>query len=454
MRIDASSARRGWLALLLSLALVRGLIYLSVMPPWQSPDETGHFEYAWLVAHLGRLPTASDLSVSFERELLGSLYEWRYGEFINRPLPEQMPVRMGDLPMQIFARMSRTAPGRFSLSYLWMALLIWPVRHQDLVVQLYAARLSSVLLQLGIIWLAWRILEQVYPARAGPVVAMTALIVFIPQHTFINAAAGDGPMAELMACLVLYGWVRVFCHGWSVWEAAWIPLCTLAGIWSKRTALFLLPLDAALMVWWFFRWRQWRWTWRHTISLAVGIAALVPVSWLLTHSWAGAEAVDYLRTALAPNATWTDPRGLTLGDALLASFESFWAYFGWMAVPASSRWQGVILVFTVAAVLGWVLRSKEEAPSWAVLMMGCACLTALAIFVWTMLLFPSEGYYQFQGRYLFPVVIPIAFLLVRGWMRVFAGQPSQVLVGAGVALIVLFDAWCMFGTVIPYFYFY
>lgn len=452
MQIDALSARRGWLALLLSLALVRGLIYLSVIPPWQSPDETGHFEYAWLVAHLGRLPTASDLSVSFERELLGSLYEWRYGEFITRPLPEQMPARLGDLPQHILVRTSRTAPERFSLSYLWMALLIWPVRHQDLVVQLYTARLASVLLQLGIIWLAWRTLEQVYPARAGPVAAMTALIVFIPQHTFINAAAGDGPMAELMACLVLYGWVRVFCRGWTLWEAVWIPLCTLAGIWSKGTALFLLPLNAALMVWWLFRWRKW--TWRSTILVAAGIAALVPLSWLLARSWSGAEAVNYLRTALEPNtATWTDPRGLTLGDALLASFESFWAYFGWMAVPASSRWQGVILVLSAAAALGWVLKSQKEASSWAVLMMVGAFGTALAIFVWTMLLFPSEGYYQFQGRYLFPVVIPIAFLLVRGWMRVFAGQHSLVWVGAGVTLVVLFDAWCMFGTVVPYFYF-
>ena len=52
--------KRGWLALFLTLALVRGLLYAVATPPWQAPDENGHFEYAWLIAHLERLPTRDD----------------------------------------------------------------------------------------------------------------------------------------------------------------------------------------------------------------------------------------------------------------------------------------------------------------------------------------------------------------------------------------------------------
>jgi Predicted membrane protein (DUF2142) len=453
MRIDAPSVRRGWLALLLSLALVRGLICLSVIPPWQSPDETGHFEYAWLVAHLGRLPAASDLSPFFERELLGSLYEWRYGDLIKRPLPEQMPARIDNLPPQIFARMSRTAPGRFSLSYLWMALWIGPVGHQDLAVQLYAARLSSVFLQLGIIWLAWRILSQVYPSRAGPVLAMTALIVFIPQHTLINSTVGDGTLAELMACLVLYGWVRVFSRGWGYWEAAWIVLGTVAGLWSKKTAVFLLPLDAALMGWWLFRLRRWGWTRRQSVYVALGAAALILAGWLVARSSIGTFAFTYLGDHLSLEMQWVDPRGLTLGDGLLASYDSFWANFGWMVVPASPRWYGAILLVTVAAVLGWVTRGRAaELPRWTVGMMGASLLASLVVFVWVALLFPAGGYYQFQGRYLYPVIVPFAFLLVEGWMRIAPAGRRPMLMWAGVICVILFDAWYMLGTVVPYFY--
>jgi hypothetical protein len=103
-----SSDKRGWLALLLGLTLIRGLIYLSVTPPWQSPDETGHFEYAWLIAHLGQLPTEDTLSPPFERELLSSLYEWRYGEYIGLTLPEQMPARLNELGKPVLVLRNKT----------------------------------------------------------------------------------------------------------------------------------------------------------------------------------------------------------------------------------------------------------------------------------------------------------------------------------------------------------
>jgi hypothetical protein len=361
---------------------------------------------------------------------------------------------MDDLPLNILARTSRTAPGRFSLSYLWTALLIWPVRHQDLVVQLYVARLASVLLQLGIIWLAWRILRQVYPSRAGPAVAMTALIVFIPQHTLINSTVGDGTLAELMACLVLYGWVRVFSRGWGHWEAAWIVLGTVAGLWSKKTAVFLLPLDAALMGWWLLRLRWWRWTRHQSVYMTLGVAALILVSWLVVRSSTGALVFKYLRDYMTlGEIQWVDPRGVTLGDGMLASYDSFWANFGWMAVPASPRWYGAILLITVAAILGWVTGGRMvELPRWAVGMMGASFLAALLVFVWVTLLFPAGGYYQFQGRYLYPVIIPFAFLLVEGWMRGLPARRPQVVMWASMIFFALFDAWYMLGTVIPYFY--
>ena len=48
---------RQTLALLVALALIRGLIYLSVFPPWQAPDEPAHFEVVRAVAQQGQIPS-------------------------------------------------------------------------------------------------------------------------------------------------------------------------------------------------------------------------------------------------------------------------------------------------------------------------------------------------------------------------------------------------------------
>lgn len=451
-----SRGRAYCLGLLLLLTLIRGLIYTLVIPPWQGPDETGHFEYAWLIADTARLPTREDVSPAFERELLASLYEWRYGELIGRPLPEGMPARLDDLPVEIFARHSRTIlTGQFSLAYPWQALFLLPFRFQDLVVQLRIARLSSVLLNLAIVWLAFRTFAELLPSRRFLVCAMTAVVVFLPQHTFINSVVGDGPLAELMACIVLYCWVRLFGRGARVWMVVGIVLGTLAAIWSKTTAVFLIPLDVGLALWWSLRQPRQVRRWRKVAFAGFGAAAVVLVLWAWFQSGLGSGALEKVREPLALDGLmWVDQRGMSLGQALLASHDSFWANFGWMAIPVGTRWYGAALLLAVLAALGWLPggEAQEGFPRWGAKLMGAAFLTALLAFVWAALLTGSAGYYQFQGRYLFPAVVPFAFLLVGGWARVFATQRSRVMIAAMVLFLVLLDAWSLLAYAIPYFY--
>ncbi len=445
--------RAKWVgSLLLLLAMVRGLLYAAVIPPWQAPDETGHFEYVWLIAHLGRLPSREDTSPTFERELLGSLYEWRYGEYVGRPLPDQMPTRLDDLPANIFARNCRTVlMGRFSLAYLWPALFLLPFRHQDLVFQLYAARLSAVLLNVAIVWLAIRTFLELIPSRPDLASLMTAVVVFLPQHTFINSMVGEGPLAELMACLVFYCWVRLFRRGLGGWEIVGIVLGTMAGVWSKTTAAFLIPLDVGLALWWLLRRPRRAWTWRHTVYLCASIIVLGAGTWWWSHSPLGTRVEGLVRRFLPPSELfWVDRRGITFGEGLLLTYDSFWANFGWMAVPVSERWYGAIVLFSLMASWGWCAGQREKISSWAVGMMGGGMLIAFLIFIWSGLL--TEPYYWIQGRYLFPIVIPFAFLLVGGWMRLVSTSRSRAAILSLLGFLIVFDTWCLAGYVLPYFY--
>jgi hypothetical protein len=450
--------KRRWLWLLLALALVHGLIYAAVTPPWQAPDETGHFEYAWLIAHLGRLPSIADLSPAFEAAQVASLYEWRYGDYIGRPLPPVMPARLADLPGNIFAANSRTVTtGRFSLSYLWQALFLLPVRAQGLVVQLLMARLSSVALSLGIVWLAFNAFCEMEPARPKAALAMALVMILIPQHTFINSSVGDGTLAELMASVVFYCWVLLFRRGARVPLIIGIALGTLFAALSKATAYFLAPLDLVLALWWFFRQRRQPWSHKRFAYLAIGAVALGIGAWVASHSGLGEYVVRSIQAVLtAPKLLLTtDARGMTLEQALLATVDSFWANFGWMAVPASQRWYGAILFLTAMAGVGWLVGGKHEheAPAWAGIMMGAAFLCAFVVYVWGALLSSGSDLYQYQGRYLFPAALPFAFLLVGGWLRLLPARHQNTLFAA-VVFLAMFDACALMGYLIPYFYYH
>ncbi len=449
--------RHRWLVLLLGLALVRGLIYAAVIPPWQSPDETGHFEYVWLIAHLGRPPDQGGGSASFEHELLGSLYEWRYDEYVGPPLPGRMPARMNDLSAAVLASRARTvSTERFSLAYLWSAAFLLSFRCQDLVFQLYLARLSSVLVNVGIVWLAFQTLLELVPSHPLLAFLMASVVLFLPQHTFINSMVGDGVLAELMACLVVYCWVRLFRHGLTVWEVVGLIFGTLAGIWSKTTAIFLILVNIGLTIWWLVRCHRYgQFSRRYLIYLCAGVAMLGAGVWLWGRfSHLGAQTVQSVysfRQALSPSGLlWMDARGLTVGEALLASYDSFWANFGWMALPVSGRWYGAIALLSVMALAGWICGKPRGMPSWAVGMMGGTTGMALAIFVWAAILSQS-GYYQFQGRYLFPIIVPYVFLVVGGLARLIPALEQRYGVALFLLSLVGFDTWCLVGYILPYF---
>ena len=75
-------------ALLAALTLLHGLLYLALLPPWQTPDEPTVFEYAALIGQLGRVPTNADRDLALERQIADSLMRQHFFEYlIGHPPP-------------------------------------------------------------------------------------------------------------------------------------------------------------------------------------------------------------------------------------------------------------------------------------------------------------------------------------------------------------------------------
>jgi hypothetical protein len=449
---------RWWLLFLLGLTLVRGVIYAAVVPPWQAPDETGHFEYAWLVAQEKRLPDREDVSAVFERELLGSLYEWRYGVYIGRELPGQIPVSMDDLSESIFAQRSRTIVGRqFSLAYVWQALFLLPVRHQDIAVQLYAARFSSVVLNVLIVWLAWRIFGEAMPKRPKLAAAMTAFVVFLPQHTFINASVGDGSLAEAAACGVLCGWLVLLRRDRtrlaSVAGAGLVAAGTAVAMWTKRTGAFLLPLDVgalALLLTLRFRGAASR---RRLVYLTSGLVLSGILVALLLRTPVGRSMGRQIGQWWSAPEFYLGNERISLGEALWQAYDSFWGQFGWMNVRLGYGWYVLIYVLGLAGVEGWLWPRWSE---WRVsrrarAVLGLGLVPAVAVWLGFVVFTPS-GLATYQGRYLFPATVPIAFFYVGGWARWVPEQWQKYVLPGVVGVLAVVDATALCLGVWPFFY--
>jgi len=437
--------------MLLCLALAQGLLYASLTPPWQAPDEPGHFEYAWTLARLRRIPSPEDADADLEQEMIASLYEWRYGELIDRPLPEQMPSRIRDLPRYLFVVPARTIrTGRFSLAYLWTALFLVPFAGQDLVFQLYVARLSSVCIYLAIVWAAFDTLRELFPRRLDLAVLVAAFVALNPQHAFINSIVGDGPLAEFFVLLAFACWVRLYARAPSPLAVLGIVLGTVGGMWTKTTAVFMLGVDLILGAWYALKWTRWT-----AGRVALALLALVLVAaaiWVWIDSPLGVRVRSKIQAFVAPSEwAWYDVKGMTFGEALLSTYDSFWANFGWMSLPIDPRWYGAVWAVSGLAAVGWLAGRGDPRPG-ASALSALTLLVAVGVYTWSALLSKAGSYYQGQGRYLYPAIVPFGFLFISGLDRLLDFDRSPAAGWAWVGFLIVLNGVCLAGTILPAFY--
>jgi hypothetical protein len=90
------------------------------------------------------------------------------------------------------------------------------------------------------------------------------------------------------------------------------------------------------------------------------------------------------------------------------TFHSFWAQFGWMAIPAPDRLYWVWGALSLLGAVGLCMTGRTFAARWW-LMLLVVLLSLLGYVGYNLV------YLQLQGRYLFIGLAPLCALLVRGW---------------------------------------
>jgi hypothetical protein len=125
-------------------------------------------------------------------------------------------------------------------------------------------------------------------------------------------------------------------------------------------------------------------------------------------------------------------------------FKSFWLYFGWRYI-GPPLWNGVAAALTMAALLGIVLaprRVSHPATLIAICLIGLQLAAVIAF---------HFGIQQHgaQGRYLYPVVPPVLYLLWLGWRNCFNPEHESVAAVSLVAVMALLNAAAWIFAIFP-----
>ncbi len=400
------SGLRGVLFSLILLAyLIIGSIYASLTPAWQAPDEPAHYNYVHFVASQGSFP-----------ELVQGCYDEAYlTELKSRRFPPESSV--GSICYEF-----HQPPLYYSL-----ASAIFTVSNGSLL----ALRLFSLLLGAGVVALTFFIGQTVLPDRTEVSLGAMAFVAFVPMHLAMVASANNDVLAELILAGLLLLLTRRLVAPTPPSSRADLLLGLLLGLGliTKTTVYIAIPLTV-ITLWWAAPQRNWVGLGRPAL-LVFGLALLLALPWYLRNAALYGKfdllglgrhdevVIGQLRTAdFLAEVGWST----YLSNFATITFHSFWGQFGWMAVPMDGRTYLLLGLLSLIALgglvgFGYSCFSNRAEPRYRLSTGLRRALGLLALTISLMILgylWYNLTFVQFQGRYLFPALIPLGLFFALG----------------------------------------
>ncbi len=411
----STMTERLFLLVILAAYLVVGALFALYTPDWQAPDEPAHYNYVAQVAAGDGFPMIEpgDWQQAYQEAL-------KAARFAPELLDELGSIEYEDHQPPLYY-------------------LLASVVYRLTAGSLQALRLLGVVIGAGVVLCAYAIGKLLYPQRAAVGLGAAAFVAFLPQHVAMLAAVNNDSLSELLIGLtLLVTLLYLFAYPplTSQYRGEVLLGVLLGLIFITKSTGYLMAGVVVLAL--LLRWR--RSGQPAGALIRVVVVALLPALILGGLWWArniavygfpdflGLRAHDVVVADQLRTADYIASIGFNayLSSAVQTTFNSFWGQFGWMALPLPEWMYMGFAGLLVVALSGLLLRRflplspsptesevKHRRDAW--LCIGLLLLLALLAYVYY-----NTEFVQFQGRYLFPALIPLGLLVALGldaWPR-------------------------------------
>ena len=436
-------AGRWLLATVTVVFVLRLLLALAVIPPWQAPDEPTHLLLVRILAG----QTTPDLSrrtgLAIEGEVVASMAEHGWWRHYGRLTPDPLPRDLTDAGLTV------VDSGPISY-YVSTAAVFRSLGVESLQAQFDALRRLSAVFGVLTLWCAWAGTRRLF----GPSVAdlSAAVIAIHPQFALVSTSVGPGAVVSFFGAMVWWQGAVVLTAG-RLSAAALLWASAALGALAKRDGLPLVVMAAVITSLGLLRGiHPARFGARALMaaSLAVGLAAVGAVLAADEVS----RIVDTLPLLLFDRSL--DPESATwayFGRFSLLLVDSAWLFAGWMRYPAPPLWVLTVRVLMALSaggllILAWQHRRRLSTvwtPPYGIwLPLVLVAIQVSAIYAVHFRLNVSP-----QGRYLFSVIAPMVVVFWIGLRSWWPRRAWPLVAGGLVAALLLLDVVGWSALLIP-----
>jgi len=467
--------QRVGLAVIIAFYLVFGFAYALCTPLWEVPDEPAHFNYVKHLAEGQGLPILQP-------------GDWD-AAYLERLKAAKFPP---DLSIDAVRYESHQPP----LYYMLATPVYLATRGLTLSQQVVALRLLSTALGAVLLVIVYATAGMLFPGDRLIALAVPAFVATIPQHIAMSAAMNNDTLAEVVLSATVLLLLLTMRDGLTIKQGVATGILLGLALLTKEVAYVSAVLAGGVAIW---RWwtnltpgpslaREGKRTaspsfplyaksGKHLVLTSVqgkgvrGLGrtllwlagaysmALAIAGWWFVRNAATYGGLDIFGRARHDAVVVGQPETAAWGlvgaakHIVIVLFESFWAQFGWMGVLADDRTYTVFGVLSVLAALGFMLylwhawqdRASLSRFQWA----GLGLLASTLLLVLLGLFQYNLKFMQPQGRYLFPVLVPLGLFFVLG-LRELVTPRYQALIFILLYVYLLYvDYVCLTKFIVP-----
>jgi hypothetical protein len=398
------------LAVLPLVFAAQAAVAIWIIPPWQNPDEPQHVMFSTVLAVRGVeiLPDVHDERI--ETSILESMARHDWWRFYDRETPHPLPRSFAGVESIDVQTVHGPA-----LYYIAASTLLKVAATRDPTTNLYVLRAVSAVLSVGTvlcIFLATRLF-------LGDVAALTMAFLVAVHPQFVISATTASPDAAISLAGALIWWQvgRIWAGEPALLPAVVMWAAAAVAAAAARVAMPVLLTVGAISAWYLAH----RFGRRALVAACVVAAVALALTWIVLPERAAAAAGRILAYAVRPvqlaaagSREWVDGSSLGFWTRFV---DSFWMSAGWMRfqppiIIRAATWIVAAVGFAGVALCWW--RHPELRRR---IVLAAAFVAAQLAAVFVVFFLNAVGA---QGRYLFPVLGPLACLFwlgVREWRQ-------------------------------------
>jgi 4-amino-4-deoxy-L-arabinose transferase-like glycosyltransferase len=406
------------IALIMAAFLVLGMAYSVINPLYEATDELRHYRFVRVIATTGSLPVQGQEPCRSQSHHPPLFYAIGAAATFWIDSGRDLCFNPPENPFWNYRYWEVGVDNKNQ--YLHGADESFPWYGDALAAHI--VRGMNVLIGLGVVWLAWAIVQAAWPRRRGTALAAAALVAFNPMFLYMAGAINNDVIAAFSGAAVLYACIRLWrSPGGLTWRWGLMMggLYGLALMSKFNLAAVLLIIEVTLtwIAWRRKQWRQWV-----VMNLGLILAAFVVAGW-----WFVRNQVLYGEPTGFVEVTelWgvRDPRqsfGLAVSEIPYA-WTTFWGRFGFGQIPLPEIIYDGLLWLTTAGLIGAVIGFiRRQSDRFVLFLLTLDVILFLAVLFNYMLVSPAGP----NGRFFFPGLATLAGLIAYG-----LGQLKNIVTG-------------------------